>query len=85
MNTVFLAVPVRSGITEATRALVRAGYEAEQAGNGRWRIGTPTEHAWLFEEEQPSELPESLRHNLALAAQHRDRSVLVLEYYSLRW
>lgn len=83
MNTVFVAIPGRSGLPEVIEKCRASGLSAEPAGSDRWRIGSPSEHVWLFEEEQAGEVPVSLRGALSPPPEQRDRSVLVFEYSSL--
>ena len=83
MNAAFIAVPAGRGyLNEVAGQLAKAGYAVEstgEQGHRRLFVERNGEHVWIFNENDPDEMPREF----GKLVQQATTEVLVVEYYSL--
>jgi hypothetical protein len=82
MNAVFVRVPDLHSVDPVVVDLRQLGLQVEQVGQDRFRVHDDSDHAWMFLETDPGEVPPSLPE---LLSDKGPTPAVVIEYYSLRF
>jgi len=82
MNAIFLRVPDLYSLELVVSELHRLGFQVEEATANRFRIDKGGDHAWLFLEREPAEVPVTLPRE---AGEAGPLPAIVIEYYSVNF